>query len=30
MLEHAEFWQALLQPATRDAGNSDQVMGVRV
>ena len=30
MLEHAEFWQELLQPGTREAGSSDQVMGVRV
>lgn len=30
MLEHAEFWQALLQPGVRDAGGSDQRMGVRV
>lgn len=30
MLEHAEFWQGLLQPATQEAGSSDQVMGVRV
>jgi hypothetical protein len=30
MLEHAEFWQELLQPGARDAGYSEQVTGVRV
>ena len=30
MLEHAEFWQELLQPRPGPASKSDEVMGVRV
>ncbi|QWL57374.1 CesT family type III secretion system chaperone [Aeromonas jandaei] len=30
MLEHAEFWQELLQPRPDPVSKSDEVMGVRV
>lgn len=30
MLEHAEFWQELLQPRPGQVSKSDEVMGVRV
>ncbi|CAJ1878655.1 Exoenzyme S synthesis protein C [Aeromonas jandaei] len=30
MLEHAEFWQELLQPRPGPTSKSDEVMGVRV
>lgn len=30
MLEHAEFWQELLQPRPGPVSKSDEVMGVRV